>query len=81
MLKRILNAVNITSISLMVILNIALIKQGFGQSAPSFPQVAPVSPSASALQKFTDYPVNLNTGLIDISIPIYRININGIKYR
>jgi len=50
-----------------------------GQSLPKFQTVVPVSPTASTLQKFSDYPVDLHTGLVDISIPIYTIDINGIK--
>lgn len=50
----------------------------YGQSS-TVNKISTTSPTASALQKFTDYPVSLNTGLIDISIPVYNININGIN--
>jgi len=43
------------------------------------PQIIPTSPSAAALQKYTDYPVNLSTGLLDISIPIYTIKSDDIS--
>jgi YD repeat-containing protein len=35
--------------------------------------LAPVSPSTSGMFKFLNYPVDLSTGLVDISIPIYTI--------
>lgn len=39
----------------------------------------PVSPEAAALTKMVDYPVNLNTGVPDIYIPFYEINVGGLK--
>jgi hypothetical protein len=35
------------------------------------PNPMPLSPNAASFQKFGDYPVNLSTGLPDISIPLY----------
>lgn len=35
------------------------------------PNPTPLSPNAASFQKFGDYPVNLSTGLPDISIPLY----------
>lgn len=43
------------------------------------PQIIPVSPEAAALAKMVNYPVNLNTGIPDISIPFYEINVGGMK--
>src|SRR5690242_3157475 len=45
----------------------------------TIPPVTPVSPTAAALYKFTDYPVSLNTGLVDIGVPIYTIQADGIN--
>ncbi len=58
---------------------LVFVQDSFGQSAATFNKISVTSPTASALQKFTDYPVNLNNGLVDISIPIYNINVNGIN--
>ncbi|THU33563.1 hypothetical protein FAM09_25795 [Niastella caeni] len=40
--------------------------------------VTPVSPEAAALAKMVNYPVNLNTGVPDISIPLYTIETGGM---
>lgn len=42
------------------------------------PNIVPVSPEASALAKMVNYPVSLNTGLPDISIPLYKIESGGM---
>lgn len=36
-------------------------------------KIVPVSPEAAALSKMINYPVNLNTGIPDISIPLHEI--------
>lgn len=45
---------------------------GFGQST-ELPNIAPKSPEASAFKRYGDYPVDLSTGLTNVSIPIYTI--------
>ena len=40
--------------------------------------ITPVSPEAAALAKMVNYPVNLNTGVPDISIPLYKIESGGM---
>jgi hypothetical protein len=37
------------------------------------PKVIPVSPTASKMEKYGDYPVSLYTGVPDITIPLYEI--------
>ena len=64
---------------LFAVCALVFVQVSFGQDVSSFNKISVTSPTASALQKFTDYPVNLNTGLVDISIPIYNINVNGIN--
>jgi hypothetical protein len=39
----------------------------------------PPSPKASSIIKYGEYPVSLYTGLVDISVPVYTIDIKGIK--
>lgn len=46
----------------------------YGQS----PQITPVSPEAAALSKSVNYPVNLNTGIPSIEIPLYKIETGGM---
>lgn len=42
-------------------------------------QIVPVSPEAAALAKMVNYPINHNTGIPDIRIPFYEINVGGLK--
>jgi YD repeat-containing protein len=48
-------------------------------NAQTLPQITPPSPKASSILKYGEYPVSLYTGLVDITIPVYTINIKGIK--
>lgn len=50
-----------------------------GHAQVNLPSVVPASPQAAALQKFIDYPVGLYTGTVDITVPIYTIEADGIK--
>jgi YD repeat-containing protein len=43
------------------------------------PKVIPPSPQAAAFQIFGNYPVSYNTGIPDISIPIYTVESGGMK--
>lgn len=53
----------------------------FSQSSESYqtPNYAPKSPEAAAFLKYGNYPVNLSTGVPNISIPIYTIDVNGFS--
>lgn len=42
-------------------------------TAQNLPTVAPVSPEAASLGKYGDLPVNLATGRINYTIPIFTI--------
>lgn len=42
------------------------------------PKIIPGSPNTASLYKFENYPVNLNSGLPDISIPLYNIEMGQI---
>ncbi len=45
-----------------------------GQSADKkYPEVNILSPNASSLGKYVDFPVNMHTGVPDVSIPIYTV--------
>lgn len=41
-------------------------------------QVVPISPEASSLAKVVNYPVNYNTGIPNIDIPLYQISTGGM---
>ena len=45
----------------------------------SLPVVTAPSPKATMMNRFGNYPVSLYTGLVDVTIPVFEININGIK--
>ncbi|RYZ20309.1 MAG: hypothetical protein EOP49_47720, partial [Sphingobacteriales bacterium] len=40
----------------------------------------PAPPNAAVFQKYGDLPVNYNTGIPSIAIPIYTIDMNGFKW-
>lgn len=48
---------------------------GFSQIQPG---LSP-SPSSSSLGKYGSYPVNYNTELTNISVPLYEIKQNGVS--
>lgn len=48
-------------------------------STKDFVNVVPPSPNASSLAMYSDYPVSYYTGIPEISIPIYEINVDGFK--
>ncbi|MBG9374983.1 hypothetical protein I5907_02000 [Panacibacter sp. DH6] len=43
------------------------------------PKIGASSPEAMAMEKFVSYPVSLFTGATSVSVPIYTINVNGMK--
>ena len=50
----------------------------YSQSPPTLPDIVPVSPEAASIAKYVNYPVSHNTGLINISIPLYEIKSGDI---
>ena len=47
---------------------------------PTLPQVVPVSPEAASLGKYGEIPVNLASGKINYTIPLYTIDVNGFQW-
>jgi len=45
----------------------------------SMPRIIPPSPASQEFQKFLGYPVTGSTGLVDISIPLYNLQLPGIN--
>lgn len=64
----------IKAISLILLISSFICKQSYAQSQ----QIVPVSPEAAALSKMINYPVNLNSGIPDISIPLYQVETGGM---
>src|SRR5687767_30361 len=60
--------------STVIVVLLFIFNETFSQlTLPKMVDVAPLSPTTASLGKYGSYPVSLNTGLIDISIPIYEI--------
>lgn len=76
-----LNPFNKTGNIFMLLLGFMLISShAYSQfETPTLPQVTTPSPKATMMNRYGDYPVSLYTGLVDITIPIFEININGVK--
>ncbi len=55
---------------------VLLSAQGMAQNLPN---VIPPSPQTTELNKYIDFPVNLSTGVPEISIPLYTIKTKGIE--
>jgi YD repeat-containing protein len=51
----------------------SIISQSFIALSQSPPRIIPPSPNAASLGRYGEYPVSLNNGLTNISIPIYEI--------
>ncbi|MBD1261603.1 RHS repeat protein [Maribacter polysiphoniae] len=47
---------------------------------PKLPQIFPVSPEAASLGKYGDLPVNLSTGKINYSVPLYTIKVKDFEW-
>ncbi len=47
--------------------------QSDAQFVAAMPNILPTTPEISGLLRYLEYPVNLYTGLVDISIPLYEI--------
>lgn len=65
-------------ISLAVILFLGFLIHGSCQNQ-TLPQITPHSPNAAAFDKYVDVPVSLSSGRINLSIPIYEINVGPVK--
>ncbi len=64
--------------SIVLILNLLCFSIAFSQT--QLPQVVPVSPEAASLGKYGEIPVNLATGKINYTVPIYTIDVNGFQW-
>lgn len=51
----------------------------YGHNENALPSYIPVSPTVNSLAVYADYPVSYYTGVPDISIPLYEIDIDGYK--
>ena len=59
-----------------ILLLVSLMCLGQQQSL-SLPELMTPSPKATMMNRFGNYPTNLYTGLVDITIPIYTIQVKG----
>ncbi|EZH73880.1 hypothetical protein ATO12_13410 [Aquimarina atlantica] len=64
----------------VIFLLLGLIVLGQAEPSPAQPpQIFPTSPEAASLGKYGEIPVNLSTGRINHSIPLYTINEAGFS--
>src|SRR5438876_9625417 len=64
---------------LLIILFSLACSVGFGQTPTAeLPKVIGPSPNAAAIQKYGDYKIGTYTGVPDINIPLYTINVNDL---
>lgn len=68
-----------TILQILLIISCGYIYGQQPQISTSLPSVIPPSPDAAALGKYGQYPVSLNNGLVDISIPIYTIKLPKLE--
>lgn len=61
----------------LFLLVLLLLMQHFAKAQPQ-PKV-PVSPEAAALTKMVNYPVNFNTGIPDIAVPLYTVQAGNLS--
>src|ERR1700722_11955307 len=54
-------------------------QSGGGNATYFQPTVFPLAPNSMAFTKFGNYPVNLYSGLPDISIPLYTVEAGGLS--
>lgn len=64
-------------ICLLLILNLSSNK---AQNAPNFPTLIPPTPQAQLYMRYGDIPVNLSSGVPNINIPIYDIEIEDLRF-
>ena len=56
-----------------------MIEKLSASSSIGLPQIIPPSPKVSSMTKYGEYPVSLYTGLVDITVPVYTIQVNNIQ--
>ncbi|WP_146133151.1 hypothetical protein [Arcticibacter pallidicorallinus] len=68
MIKRVVNPRYLLLFYLTTIIQVCV-----AQFLPELPVVVEASPQSKAFTRYGEYPMNGNTGLVDISIPLYQI--------
>lgn len=67
-------------LSLLLLTGIALIAESQPSQTQAFlPKVLPGSPEAASIARYGNIPVNMFTGIPDISIPLYEIQVGELK--
>jgi YD repeat-containing protein len=64
---------------LIIVLMVLKFNNTFSQGKNYAPQIFQGNPEVSQIQKYKETPVSLNTGVPNISVPIYTINFDGIS--
>jgi len=66
-------------IAILIATNIAIAATGQTNNSMSIIPSIPTSPQAEAFSRYGEYSINYQTGVPDISIPLYEINQRGYK--
>lgn len=69
---------SVNRLVILLCLSIITTIKVFGQIDLSFPSVKAMTPEAASLGKFQDMPVSYYSGLVNISIPLFEIKIDGL---
>ena len=67
-------------LALLIQFSLAGFSQIEGPTEPKLPQVFPVTPEAASLGKYGDVPVNLATGKINYTVPLYTIKVKDFEW-
>lgn len=64
-----------------IIFSLLFVNLGFGQNIPQnfMPQIIQSNPTVSQILKFKETPVSLNTGVSNISIPLYSLSVDNVN--
>ena len=69
-----------SKISIFVVTSLfCAITQAMGETTPTFPKIVPVSPNAAALGIYGTIPVSYYTGVPNITLPMYEVELDGKK--
>lgn len=66
-------------LAVLILLSLHLSVKAQDPNGIQIPKVIPPNPASQEFQKFLGYPVTAATGLVDLSIPLYNLQLPGIS--
>lgn len=67
------------TIPVLLFIAAVLISTQIKAQEPKLAQITPKSPNMAAFEKFTEVPVGLGTGVVNLQVPIYEIQVGQLK--